>query len=690
VTAFGPFCETQVVDFDLLNEAGVFLLTGDTGAGKTSILDAICFGLYGQVPGMRDKAKAYRSHHAAADVPPRVVLEVTLRGRRLRLTRQAPWLRPSRRARKGYVDEPARALAEERRHGQWVTVSTRVDEVGHLVSTWLGLNRDQFCQVVMLPQGDFQAFLRSGARERQSILETLFGTQRFQAVERWLADHRRQQARTCRDLEAQGSRLLARLSEACSPPIVGLPVEPAALAVDAATFMSDVRQIVETAGVEMRSARLASDAAETLAKERVHALDSARAVAERREKYREAQRQHAALLAMHEVTTAREIRLRRARLAAPLYPHVALTREADEAAARADADAAALLDDWDLARDEWGIEGDVPTSPAQAGGVVASLRERLARLAELASDALEIESLADRVRVESERRFALAASIAANRERLLATPARRAELQTLLARAAATVQSGPDAAVRHAEGLRILAAAEEAESHSARLGELDTALLAAREAAVTVTEQWLDARTRLLAGVAAELAAGLVDGEGCPVCGSSLHPEPAQPLAQHVSAEEENALLHRVESLRADVSRSETARSAIVSAHTDAMIRSRGLDVAAAQALVAVAEAEQAEAIAAVPERDSLQAAIESLVKADETQRHAVEEATADLARRGADHRVEPPPAAAQRPRHGRGRRRRPAARCHGRHSGAPRPGDSSREGTSLSRRGAP
>jgi len=76
VEAFGPFAERASVDFDELNDAGLFLLTGPTGAGKSSLLDAVCFALYGTVPGVRG-VKALKSQHAAAHVAPEVVLDVT-------------------------------------------------------------------------------------------------------------------------------------------------------------------------------------------------------------------------------------------------------------------------------------------------------------------------------------------------------------------------------------------------------------------------------------------------------------------------------------------------------------------------------------------------------------------------------------------------------------------------------------
>jgi exonuclease SbcC len=91
MTAFGPFADTVEVDFDELASSGLFLLTGATGAGKSSVLDGVCFALYGDVPGDRATAKRLRSDQAPPERIPRVSLEVTLAGRRFRLDRSPAW-----------------------------------------------------------------------------------------------------------------------------------------------------------------------------------------------------------------------------------------------------------------------------------------------------------------------------------------------------------------------------------------------------------------------------------------------------------------------------------------------------------------------------------------------------------------------------------------------------------------------
>ena len=126
VTAFGPFADRQHVDFDALGAGGLFLFHGPTGAGKTSILDAVCFALYGQLPGARAGSRSLRSDHAGPDALPEVVLEATIRGRRLRLTRSPQWERPKRRG-SGTTTEQARVHLQQQIAGEWTTVSTRLE-----------------------------------------------------------------------------------------------------------------------------------------------------------------------------------------------------------------------------------------------------------------------------------------------------------------------------------------------------------------------------------------------------------------------------------------------------------------------------------------------------------------------------------------------------------------------------------
>ena len=182
ISAFGPFAGTERVDFAALSDAGLFLINGPTGAGKTSVLDAVCFALYGRAPGARGDL---RSQHAPPDRAPEVVLDVTIRGRRFKITRSPRWERPKLRG-TGMTEQKPKVLLQEWRDGAWETWSTRFDEAGQLVGDLLGMSADQFCQVALLPQGDFAAFLRADADKRRTVLEKLFATEVFTQVESWL------------------------------------------------------------------------------------------------------------------------------------------------------------------------------------------------------------------------------------------------------------------------------------------------------------------------------------------------------------------------------------------------------------------------------------------------------------------------------------------------------------------------
>ena len=243
VTAFGPFAATESVDFDALATSGLFLFTGATGAGKTSILDAVCFALYGHVPGARDASRSMRSDHADERVRAQVLLEVTLRGRRLRITRSPQWDRPKLRG-SGVTTEPAKVHLEERASSGWTTLSTRMDETGQLVGDLLGLSLAQFCQVVLLPQGQFAEFLRADAEKRRELLESLFDTRRFADVERWLVARRQESARALDDVDQRVAQVVARIIEAAG---LDVPTE-----VEAAHAPQWVAALLDDASIHAR------------------------------------------------------------------------------------------------------------------------------------------------------------------------------------------------------------------------------------------------------------------------------------------------------------------------------------------------------------------------------------------------------------------------------------------------------
>ena len=221
ITAFGPFAGTETVDVDAVARDGLFLLWGPTGAGKTTLLDAVVYALYGTVPGARGEEKRLRSDHADAATRTEVCCELTLAGERLLVVRRPEQTRPKMRG-TGETTEQARLTVQRWDGATWQPVSTRIDEGSEYLRVRLGLSAEQFCQVVLLPQGDFARFLRAEPEDRARLLRTLFDVGRFARAEDWLAGERRAAEETLRTDRERLGRLLDRVAHAAD---VAVPEE---------------------------------------------------------------------------------------------------------------------------------------------------------------------------------------------------------------------------------------------------------------------------------------------------------------------------------------------------------------------------------------------------------------------------------------------------------------------------------
>ena len=189
--AFMAYPKRQEINFDTLNNAGVFLLNGPTGAGKTTILDAICYALYGETSSDRESAKLHSTYAAHNGTKPRVLLDVTLHGKRLRIDRTPAYNKPiTRGARKGQMrEESAKATLAELAPGAdpadekaWTPISSSVAEVNRTIAERTHLTKEQFLKVVLLPQGQFAQFLKSKPKERKELLKKMFPVEHYEQL----------------------------------------------------------------------------------------------------------------------------------------------------------------------------------------------------------------------------------------------------------------------------------------------------------------------------------------------------------------------------------------------------------------------------------------------------------------------------------------------------------------------------
>jgi exonuclease SbcC len=552
ITAFGPFGGSQKVDFDELSAAGLFLLHGPTGAGKTSVLDAVCYALYGAAPGARQSGQglSLRSDHAAPSTRTAVELELTVAGRRLEITRQPPWERPKKRGTGTTLDKAQTWLREyDPAAGRWKDLSRSHQDIGEEITQLLGMSREQFCQVVLLPQGDFARFLRADADDRGRLLGRLFDTHRFAGVEKRLAERRRA---TEADVRAGDAELLAdahRMHQAAGEGTALPELEPGdpGLAEEVLAWAAVARGTAREWLAVAHCARAAAESARTAAE---RALDDVRERARLQRRLSQA-RERAALLEEHaEAHRDAQERMERARKAGAVAPALDLRDQAEtehRRAADAEARARSLL----------------PREYADAGaGVLAAAARRAAgelgalesaRRAEQRLDGL----VAERADLDRQER--------ADDDVLQEAESWLAGWDTVRAALQSRIESAQQAATR-AEQLAERCDPARKRLEAARLrdqltGDTDDAharVLSLKESALTSRAHWLDLKEQRLRGIAAELAARLTSGRPCAVCGATEHPAPARKIDGHVDRDtEERALAdyQRAEKERAEAER---------------------------------------------------------------------------------------------------------------------------------------
>ncbi|MCS6547855.1 SMC family ATPase [Curtobacterium flaccumfaciens pv. flaccumfaciens] len=508
--AIGPYPDLVTIDFAALAASGVFLLEGPTGSGKSTIIDAVVFALYGGLAGSDASSDRLHSQHADPAVEPFVELVFETGAGTYRVRRTPQYDRPKQRG-TGTVKQQAsvqlfRLAAPTDVAGE--PMSSRIPEVGVEIARIVGLDRAQFLQTVVLPQGEFARFLRSPGEDRRKLLQSLFGTQVYDRTADELAARRRAVQAEVEGADDRVREALARFAQAADLADADESVVPGTVA--------SLRATADAAG----AARTAAAAAATAATEHERSVTARAAALERR----------AALL-------------RRQALLDDDAPAIEQARAAVAAAERA-ARVAAVADGLDAAT----VRADDTAAAAarlreqHALGAVDA--QQVARRRDSLTDALsDVRHL---VAVEAEadtRRTAIAGAtatasrltddLAALDTALEARPTERARIVEA-ARTASTTAADADAAaheVARVQSLRAdLAARDRAEQ---RVAGAERIVADARRRATEALDAERSLRERRIAGLAGELGAALTPGDPCPVCGSTAHPSVAAPQDDH-------------------------------------------------------------------------------------------------------------------------------------------------------------
>ena len=561
ITGIGPFAGEHTVDFSAFEDSGLFLLDGPTGAGKSTLIDAITFALYGDVARTKDASKdRLRSNHISDSDPSEADLVFEVATGIYRVTRTPAYTPAGKKSQRNSKSTLTRVVEDPDAPDGWRTVEPIASgprDVGYEIPAIVGLDKDQFLQTIVLPQGKFSQFLNATSDAREQILRDIFDTQIYVDFTKALVDAAASSKRGIeeRRLAAVGAFERVRslddaLSENVHTDAPGAQersaeAEEAAQLDAGAEDSSTVTRWAEEACNRAREAHAqtlrVAEAATATAREASRALSEGRALAEARAEHARVSATLAELAASEEAIASdreRAGQARRALAVAPLDAAEASARDRLETAGDQVAALSPALGDGD-AIDPSSL---TPEAVAQIGARAQDLRDEATRTRGSLEEALTVErSLPEaRAQIESlrsrrEQASARVASIEAERETL---PLRIEQATEALRLMRADADTLPEAAsALRAINERLDASMQADLLRSALLGASDE-LREATVAAKLANAAAADGHDLWIAQSASALARELEEDTPCPVCGSTAHPAPAPAADGEITREQ--------------------------------------------------------------------------------------------------------------------------------------------------------
>ncbi|MBR2048544.1 MAG: SMC family ATPase [Oscillospiraceae bacterium] len=546
ISGFGPYAGTQVLELEKLGSQGLYLITGDTGAGKTTIFDAITFALFGQASGSHRGNDMLRSKYAPLEIPTYVELTFAYRDQVYTVRRNPDYERPSRH--KGKITtEKADAelhLPDGRTVTQTKKVTQKIEEI-------LGVNKDQFCSIAMIAQGDFLKLLMASTEERQKIFRQIFHTAPYQILQERLKAESAELNRQCQVLRNSRDQHRALIRADQDSALSGLLQNPEAPMDEVLSLLSEQIDGDEKALTETAEAIESQTKAQAELSGQLNQIRSRRSLE---------QRLAALNLQIEEKQSA-------------------LT------------DAKGILEQQQARNPE----------RDQLLSGTAALEALLPQFAELAQAEQNHRKLVSQTELLKSRQLQLSAVITQGQQELEAL---RASLSALLDTGAeqARNEAALAEAQNHLDGLNRLKAKLAALSDlNRKRNRMQKVYLEASGQAEQASAAYIRANKLFLDAQAGVLARLLEPGVACPVCGSPHHPSPAQaPL--HAPTEEELKTLQE----RSDLARNRASEASLEALRwnerfstAQADVRQTGLELlnTEPEALEAVLPGAEAEAI---------------------------------------------------------------------------------------------
>ncbi len=517
MSAFGPFPGTHEIDFAQLGEHRLFLIHGPTGGGKTTILDAICYAIYGDTSGEERKAEQLRCHFSDAATPTQVTLDFAIGPRRFRVVRRPGQLVPKKRG-EGLTENIATAILWDRsdcgESEEGRPLAEQPKKVLAEATRLLGFTSAQFRQVIMLPQGKFRELLLAGSEDREAILQTLFGTEFYVRVQDELKKRARELQLQSQQVRAAGAQTLAGAKAESVEALELRRKETVAAVSQAGERIDAARRADEAARGKLR----ADEKATERFGEHEKVLEALNVMQRRAGRI---ERDGLKLKAAERAESARTEEAAARQCRGELEDRKKKWTDADTMAGKAHRADETALNRLKSAEDARAERAACADELARHG----DLRQRVGRLEKAVETAKQSAEAVKKLDAALKR---VDESLAKTEEEREAQQSQLTKLEGIAVQRSAD-QLALERAQRESEGRKSLAAAENGiKTHRTGRDLAEEARKRAegehqrvKAACYEIQRAWIDAR-------AARLAETLTAGSPCPVCGSLEHPAPAR------------------------------------------------------------------------------------------------------------------------------------------------------------------